>query len=337
MDEKKDPVDILDEIMSRTEEPRPAIKEHPRFDPPEDIVPPPVTEAEKKTSNPAKRLLPWLCALLGGAVLAVLLLGFQLFSVNHRLEELQASLEEIQTVDELMDENEKLKNSAQNTKTDLQERYDTLEKNYQTVTEYNSDLTYRTAYQNALMYLEQFNRAGDWLMSGTLVEQLDPQFNPRNTDYQSDSGKFILPSQEARYLELREELFYKGGCMVIEGYTAGPDGSGYTERPYIAEGIYDTADLKAAKHLLTTLLYYPFNPEIPAAFLVEYFQLGSEQLQQLYVGAFQPSTATLFEQMRSDLLDQGYLEEKPDGTINIGAGLPKKTELDWGEEGPRSD
>lgn len=318
MDEKKDPVDILDEIMSRSEQSLPSPgSPPPKFDPPEDIPPSP-PEADK-TPDPAQRLLPWVLALLGGAVLAALVLGFQILSVNARLDGLQAGLEEVRTVDELREENARLKASVQNMEADQQElleRSDVLDGNFQKAVEQHTDLTYRSAYQNALMYLERFNRTGDWLMSGILVERLDNQFNPSNTDYQSGSERFILPSQEARYLELREELFDKGGCMVIEGYTAGPDGSGYSERPQIAEGIYDTADLKAAVELLTPLCYYPTGPEISASFLAAYFQPDSEYLTRLYVGAFQPSTAALFEQVRSDLLAQGYLEENPDGTLS---------------------
>lgn len=320
MDEKKPPADILEEIMSRSEQPFPSpVSYPPKFDPPPPEDSPPPTPAAEK-SPLAERLLPWLCALLGGAVLAALVLGFQLFSVNARLDTLTASVGEIQTVDELRKENDRLKTSVQDMVSDQQElldRNDVLEQNIQKVVERYSDLTYRGVYQNALALLERFNRAGDWLMSGTLVERLDSQFNPRNTDYQWGGGeKFIFPSQEVRYLELREELFDKGGCMAIESWPAEEEGRDYIERPYIYEGIYEDADQTAARRLLTALLYYPIDPGISAPFLAEYFQPDSRNLTRLPAGAFQPSTVELFEQMRSDVLAGGFLRESPDGTLS---------------------
>ena len=73
MDEKKPPVDILDEIMSRSEKPLPPpVPYPPKFDPPPEDSPPPSPAVEKPPL--AERLLPWLGVLLGGAVLASLLL-----------------------------------------------------------------------------------------------------------------------------------------------------------------------------------------------------------------------------------------------------------------------
>lgn len=324
MDEKKPPADILDEIMSRSEKPLPSpVSYPPKFDPPPPEDSPPPTPAAEKPPL-AERLLPWLCALLGGAVLAALVLGFQLFSVNARLDTLTASVGEIQTVDELRKENDRLKTSVQDMISDQQElleRNDVLEQNVQKVVERSSDLTYRGVYQNALVLLERFNRAGDWLMSGTLVERMNSLLNPpdqiEGVGLDVITHQNVLPSQRSRYLELREELFDKGGCMVIESWWSnGEDGSVYTEQPYIREGIYEDADRTAAGRLLTALLYYPIDPGISAPFLAEYFQPDSRNLTRLSAGAFQPSTVELFEQMRSDLLAGGFLRESPDGTLS---------------------
>ena len=324
MDEKKPPADILEEIMSRSEKPLPSpVSYPPKFDPPPpEDTPQPPPAAEKPPL--AERLLPWLGVLLGGAVLAALVLGFQLFSVNARLDTLTASVGEIQTVDELRKENDRLKTSVQDMVSDQQElleRDDVLEQNIQKVVERYSDLSYRGVYQNALALLERFNRAGDWLMSGTLVERMNSLLNPpdqiEGANLDVITHQNALPSQRSRYLELREELFDKGGCMVIESWqSTGADGSVYTEQPYIREGIYEDADRTAAGRLLTTLLYYPTDPNVSAPFLAEYFQPDSRNLVRLSAGAFQPSTVELFEQMRSDLLAEGWLEENPDGTLS---------------------
>ena len=310
MDKKKPPADILEEIMSRSEKPLPSpVSYPPKFDPPPpEDTPPPAPAVEKPPL--AERLLPWLCALLGGAVLAALVLGFQLFSVNARLDTLTASVGEIQTVDELRKENDRLKTSVQDMVSDQQE-----------LLERDDDLSYRGVYQNALALLERFNRAGDWLMSGTLVERMNYHFNPPDQiegfEWDVITHQYVLPSQRSRYLELREELFDKGGCMVMESWqSTGEDGSVYTEQPYIPEGIYKDADRTAAGRLLTTLLCYPTDPSVSAPFLAEYFQPDSRNLARLSAGAFQPSTVELFEQMRSDLLAEGWLEENPDGTLS---------------------
>lgn len=324
MDEKKPPADILEEIMSRSEKPLPSpVSYPPKFDPPPpEDSPPPAPAAEKPPL--AERLLPWLCALLGGAVLAALVLGFQLFSVNARLDTLTASVGEIQTVDELRKENDRLKTSVQDMVSDQQElldRKNELEQIRQALEERDAQLTNRGVYQNALTLLERFNRAGDWLMSGTLVERMNYHFNPPDQiegfEWDVITHQYVLPSQRSRYLELREELFDKGGCMVMESWqSTGEDGSVYTEQPYIPEGIYKDADRTAAGRLLTTLLCYPTDPSVSAPFLAEYFQPDSRNLARLSAGAFQPSTVELFEQMRSDLLAEGWLEENPDGTLS---------------------
>lgn len=314
MDEKKPPADILDEILNRPEEPRPApAGQPPKFDPPPEDGPPP-PPAGKKTP-PAQRLLPWLCALLGGAVLGLVLCGARLHSVNAQLDGLQGALEEI---DALKEDKAKLADTIAGQAEQLTRResdYQQMAQNWRMVLEEYSHLTYRSLHQNALSYLERFNRAGDWLMSGALVEGIDPYFNQHNNQYNLLS-QYVLPSQGSRYLELREEVFERGGCMVLEGWYTEKDGSDYTERPYIGEGSFEEADLKAAKNLLASILYYPTDPDIAAAFFAEQFQPDRGRLERLTAGAFQPSTVELFEQVRADLLAQGFLEEEPDGTLN---------------------
>ena len=62
MDQEKNPVDLLDEILNRgQEEPRPS-SYPPKFDPPppENEPPPPEQKAPLR-----ERAVPWLCGLLG--------------------------------------------------------------------------------------------------------------------------------------------------------------------------------------------------------------------------------------------------------------------------------
>ena len=53
-----------------------------------------------------------------------------------------------------------------------------------------------------------------------------------------------------------------------------------------------------------------------AQLLVEFCHPEHQYLKELEGGAFQPSTIELFEQVRADLLAQGFLEENPDGTLS---------------------
>ena len=98
MDQEKNPVDLLDEILNRgQEEPRPS-SYPPRFDPPlpENEPPPPEQKAPLR-----ERAVPWLCGLLGGAAVTGLLCAVLLTSLNQRLDQLGAAVDEIRAVDEL--------------------------------------------------------------------------------------------------------------------------------------------------------------------------------------------------------------------------------------------
>ena len=173
MDEKKPPVDILDEIMSRSEQPLPSpVSYPPKSDPPPpEDSPPPSPAAEKPPL--AERLLPWLGVLLGGAVLAALLLGFQLFSVNARLDGLQASIEEIRTVDELREENDRLKTSIQDTvanQQDLLARNEELKQDVSYLGTQLEEANLDREKGQMLAWLERFVREGDYLMAAVGIE-----------------------------------------------------------------------------------------------------------------------------------------------------------------------
>lgn len=306
MDEKKPPVDILDEILNRPEEPRPA--GHPlKLDPPaaEDSPSPPPA-AEKPLL--AERLLPWLCALLGGAVLALVLCGVQLFSVNARLDGLQATVEEIRTVDEVREENEKLQSaydSQQEQNKSLQEAYDQSQGDlYRMTVWYDNDYT--------LNYLEQFLHNRDYLMAGAVVVDSDVMFNRNTPIYTSvDTWQYLTPANEKRYLELKKELFQESGFMMA--LTQEEDGSGYVSGvPIINPDAFGQEERDAAQSLWRAVRNYAIAPDGAAQELAAHYDSLREWGDQ---GLFKASTMEVLEQLKDDLICRGLLEEDEDGTL----------------------
>lgn len=325
-------VDMLNEILDRA---TPSIP-----DPPEENFPaaqgPDVSretsgaekaEPKKPPSPPVQKnkrssVYVYLAVLFGAAFLMLLLAYFvQQRNNATAMDDLRttttASRQELlEDIQKLEGENEALKEEKEQINTELarqEENFKLLEQTHDTMTRNYSALMERSALQSILSYLEQFNDAGDWLMSGMLIERFDFYFNEHNKEFDS---QYLLPSQAARYLELREEVFDKGGCMVIESFTTTEDWSEYTERPYIGENIFEARDLEAASNLASAILYYPSIPTLSANRISKCFQPGSESLERLNSGAFRQSTVELFEQMRADLIAQNYLLESADGTLD---------------------
>lgn len=314
MDEKKDPVDIIDEIMSRSEPTLPSPARHPpKFDPPESI-PPPAPEAEQKPST-AQRLLPWLGALLGGTVLALLVLGFQLLSVNHRLDELQAVVGEIQALDELREENGKLKAENQTQKTARQEAEARAEE-----AERNVDyLGRRVEWANMdrekgqmLAWLERFVREGDYLMAAVGIESYNRWYD-WNWVTPPTTGQAPLPGQQARFQELRQEVLDHSDYLVAE-----PNPRATDDNPLLWVTLdgdrFGPGEQEAATRLWHILWYSTADLRGAANDVAHFFGDG-ELMAALNGGAFRPSTVELLEQLKDDLIRRGRLTEEADGTL----------------------
>ena len=317
MDEKKPPADILDEIMSRSEKPLPSpVSYPPKFDPsPPEDTPPPAPAREKPPL--AERLLPWLCALLGGAVVVALVLGFQLFSVNARLDGLQVNLEGIQTMDELMDENEKLGTVLQAMGTAQQEelaRREELEQQVQTFSNQYLIADHSLGRAAALSWLERFCAQREWLMAACVVEDCDAMFNPRNRAHGPIAP---LPAAlSARYLQLREDVMEQSKLLAVTRTALNPgDPDHYFEQVDISPAStspYGQKAVEAATRLWPILKAYGQGDSDWAAVL-----LGDEQRYraELESGAFQTDTVELFRQVKDDLIQSGLIRENKDGTV----------------------
>lgn len=315
MDENNAPQDFFQEIFRSSQEPPPP-RERPQFDdPPEDGPPPaPPSGGRGEKAAGSAKLLPWLLCLVLGA--ALLVIGVCML----RVSELSGHLELLDEVRRLEQENESLKTQKNVLSDHLEQVKEEREafrlRNDRAYDELSSVLftmRLRSTAENALNHLERFVNAEDWLMAATLVENYDPLFNEHSEFFTFGSA---LPSQTARYLELRQEVFDRGRCMNVEWREGAQDGREYTERPFVQEDAFDKQDRNAANALRIVLSNYPILPEDSASTFAFYFQPGSEVLEGLRGGAFQPSTAELLEQIRADLIAAGALVEE-NGVLTV--------------------
>ncbi|MDE6280992.1 MAG: hypothetical protein K2M15_04255, partial [Oscillospiraceae bacterium] len=146
-----------------------------------------------------------------------------------------------------------------------------------------------------------------YLMMGDIVKRFDILFNRLNPDF---SNEYLTPTQESRYLQLREELFEKSDFMIMERRQ---DGS---ELPKFDDTIsYEVS--YAAVNLEDILRFYLTSPVHAADTIATYFQPDSDGAGALYGGAFKRSTVEWFEEIKAELIGQGYLGENEDGAMEL--------------------
>lgn len=307
MDEQKDPVDILDEIMSRSEQPLPSPVSYPaKFDPPPPEDSPPPDPAAEKPSM-AERLLPWLGVLLGGAVVAALVLGFQLFSVNARLDGLQASIEEIRAVDALQKEVDDLENQLKQAEDAAQKTDQRLWDNGLQI----SDLSRQKHDLDYLWHIGQFMEQEDYPMAAVAAA-----YSTRI------SGN---PMQEKQYTDYLVELEERGYLERPSPYTVEFSATwDPSKNPYMA-----------ALGILWCALdqyYVQENPSNAAGilFVYQYEPLGTDDPAIPYPQRLRNSageyTLALYDRLRADLVAQDYLAEGESITLECGPALYAATD-----------
>ena len=179
-----------------------------------------------------------------------------------------------------------------------------------------SDLLQMTAWysqSNLLSCLERCADTGEYLLMGAIVQGIDVDFNRQHPDF---SNEYLTPAQEARYLELRDELFQKSNLMVMERRTL-PDGSESAGFPLVAESAVDQGVFKTAVDLYAIVRDCAVDPEYAARCIALDFQPNSGNWEILHSRAFKKSTVEWFEQIKADLTAQGYLRENEDGTTEL--------------------
>lgn len=277
--------------------------------PEKEDAPPPPPEKNKPSSA-----YVYLAVLFGAAFLMLLLAYFvQQRNNDAVLDDLRsttASREELlEEIKVLEAERDQLQDSLERQRTHNDALEQQKEQFQETSDEYWEELIQMTAWydnHHILDCLEQFNRSGDYLMSGTVVSGLDGMFN-RNSPYNEDRTlNYLTPAQESRYMELREELFDKSGFMVL---TQSVDGKSL-ELPAIAEGTFEPEVMETAQYLWGVIRNYAIAPDWAAMQLADH----SDSLNSLNNKVFKQSTIDLYEEIKVDLIAQGHLVEK-DGVL----------------------
>lgn len=313
MDQEKNPVDLLDEILNRgQEEPRPS-SYPPKFDPPlpENEPPPPEQKAPLR-----ERAVPWLCGLLGGAAVTGLLCAVLLTSLNQRLDQLGAAVDEIRAVDELREENERLLQENADLQAEVDEQSSQLSQHsFEQAYRYQR-MVYRMRQSEYLYYMEQFLEQGDLSMAALVMVLEDDILRPPGED---EPERFVcggaMPPplgsiQQERYDELRRLLEEKGvlsssGMTKKNGTTPlWPPGTGPSEDPAMAvlgilwcamDQYYVQGNLNAATQFLVDT---PLNTPDGRGLL---YRSGR--------------TVTLYHQLVASLSVEGCLREEADTSL----------------------
>ncbi len=313
MDQEKNPVDLLDEILNRgQEEPRPS-SYPPKFDPPlpENEPPPPEQKAPLR-----ERAVPWLCGLLGGAAVTGLLCAVLLTSLNQRLDQLGAAVDEIQAVDELRKENERLLQENADLQAEVDEQSSQLSQHsFEQAYRYQR-MVYRMRQSEYLYYMEQFLEQGDLSMAALVMVLEDDILRPPGEDeperivYGGAMPSPLGSIQQERYDELRRLLEEKGvlsssGMTKKNGTTPlWPPGTGPSEDPAMAvlgilwcamDQYYVQGNLNAATQFLVDT---PLNTPDGRGLL---YRSGR--------------TVTLYHQLVASLSVEGCLREEADTSL----------------------
>lgn len=229
MDENKS--DLLGEIFDKAERSTPP-PQRPRFEyPPEDdpalsspadsILPlPPLSSANADKGEPSigAKLLPWLCMVLGAALLVLGVCLLHLVRMNHRLDELQQTIEDIQAVDGLREENQQLQQNLE----ELQKLLDQTEMPNDRLTQASDDdttrqmiLSYQKRRAECLFYIGQFINNKDYPMAAlAVVLYAEMYFGRISIDGQPVP---VNQAELAQYQAYRKELADKGYIKLKNG------------------------------------------------------------------------------------------------------------------------
>lgn len=338
MEEGKSPEEILDEIMNRTPDPAPGPKpapSPPRFGPPppEDA---PLPDAPGKKDNPdlAAKLLPWLCLVLGAALLVMGACALQVVKMNHRLEALEESVEGIAYIDQLQRENKILQREKEDLEKELAQadrRKRELEREKQT---YMDDwdrtiqrlniTTIQKWQRDYLLYIGWFMDNGDYPMAALVVSlsayrYFDAGSNLADVPYN--------PAQQEQYETYCREL-------LDRGYLQEPS-SGYLTwggANYEMAEKYDPSqnpDMAALGILWCALDGYyvtdSYGPPEQYLITYQYLPLGSDAIPypQRLRNTASDEILQLYEQLINDLaarggmvITDGALDYNPDLSYN---------------------
>ena len=336
MDENRSPQDILNEIFEKSQAAAPPVPP-PRFEPPEDdLSPAPLSgePTEKRGTEGSTKLLPWLCAALGAALLILGVCLLQLVRMNHRLDELQEAVEAVQSMDSLREKIEQLQEQLDQAELDSSHLLPELENLLQK----QNTLAIRKWQSDYLFYIRQFIDNGDYSMAA-LVAGLSAEryFNPANI-----ASIPTNPAQAEQYQEYRQELIDQGYLEKAIDPAHIPLDSHFppTRMGFAAQWDPEQNPDMAALGILWCAMdkYYVTGvPEAAAQWLVYYenypiyekdslfyenqelflSELETIPLSQHILDTASEYTIQQYERLIQSLMEEGYVVEQ-DGALKIG-------------------
>lgn len=327
MDDNKSPEDILDAILNRTPDSSPSPTSYPpKFDLPDDIFLPPAKEPEgREDSDKTSKSLPWLCLVLGIALLVMGICVLQVMGMNNRLDELQEMIAEMQAADSLREENEQLQQKVsemQDTidemQQELQDSCDPISGNMEQLYIQQIKETILRERSEYLSFLQQFIDRGDFPMAAIIMMLEDETFRSTTLKWSPDDD-CELPEmnsiQQAQYDSYRKILvdagyLYNSGLTQKNGTTP-LWGSGWdpSENPDMAalgilwcalEGYYVEGDVYKSMQYLVTNYYTPLGSE----------EDGALAYPQRLPNIAGEGTMRMYQQLIRDLCGSGYMVEE---------------------------
>lgn len=315
MDENKSPQDILNEIFEKSQAPAPP----PQPGPEEDSFPsaPPPSGADgNREANVSAKLLPWLCVVLGAALLVMGVCVLQVVGINRRLGELQNAVE-AQNVDSFTQLQADLDAQTERADQAERDRENLLADWGRTAQELNL-LAVQKWQRDYLFYIGQFMDNGDYPMAALVIGlSADRYFDPANLEDNIPSNQ----AQMEQYQTYKQKLFDEGYLCVPLIYGYGVD---FSEQ-WDPEQNPDMAALGILWCAMDT--YYVTNtPETAAQYLVRYqwyalVETGDDRYPQRILGTASDYTVCLYKQLIQDLAEAGWLIEL-DGTLLYNEEMP---------------
>lgn len=331
MDENKSPQDFLNEIFEKSQaaappmpQPRfePSGDDSPRFEPPEDDpppTPPPDGPAEKHGADGGAKFLPWLCVVLGAALLVLGVCLLQLVRMNHRLDGLQQAVEAVQSMDDLRKENER-----------LQEQLDQREQEYHQLWQALQDFSAQsnsTLVQKRrldyLWYMGQFMDHGDYPMAALAAVLSGRGYFPDSFIVDSQAV-YLNPEQTAQYQAYTQELIDRGYLEEEIDHAHVPLNSQLPPTQVVFAAQWDpekNLDMAALGILWCALdaCYVADAPERAAQYLIRYqwyelyspgeWESGGDCYPQRILDTASDYTIQQYEQLIQYLIASGWLTE----------------------------
>lgn len=342
MDENKP--DLLTEIFEKAEQSTPP-PQRPRFEyPPEDETSPPPPPAEHQDGPPSSSppdgpvdkkktavstvLLPWLCMVLGAALLVLGICVLQVTGMNRRLDELQQSVEAVQSIDKLQEEIVLLQEEISKYKTILQTFSDTQRTNEQLKEDLKSNstrasmLSIQKKWADYLFYVGQFMAHEDYPMAAFVVA-LSADLYYFDLVYVDSERVPFNPAQLAQYQTYRQELIRRGYLWESPDLSSIPLNSqppddyrfGFTERCNPSQN----DDMAALGILWCALDAYFIEGNNNAASQYLYASpLAGRNYQERVERLASDFTLEQFQLMKDGLVELDALHIEDDGTMTMG-------------------